>query len=173
MSRGPRQGYTTRPGQNKVLKILDRRDSMRQRELLDELNVSAGTLSELLRKIEKEGYVTRAISEADKREIIVSITEKGRISALECRISEAERDQALFWALDETERDQLKTILNKLLRAWNEQSCESEGQRRERRWKENALLQEDIKAIDALADSPASPDAGRNGRCFNRARTLP
>lgn len=156
MGRGPRQGYTTRPGQNKVLKILDEHGSMRQRELLDRIGVTAATLSELLRKIEKEGYVTRSVSKADRREIIVDITEKGRISALECRMSEAERDQALFGFLSDDERETLAALLNKLLATWDRQSSETAGQRRERRWKENALVQEDQRKIDAALDSTVS-----------------
>lgn len=159
MGRGPRQGYATRPGQNKVLKILDEHGSMRQRELLDRIGVSAATLSELLRKIEKEGYVTRAVSEADRREIIVGITEKGRISALECRMSEDERDQALFGFLSDEERESLKTLLNKLLRVWDLQSLETACQRRERRWKENALIQAEQREIDLLLDDISSHPA--------------
>ena len=153
MGRGSRQGLAVRPGQNKVLKTLEKYDGeMRQRALLDELGIRAGSLSELLRKLEDDGYIERRRNEQKKSEIIVSITERGHISALESRMSEKERDVELFSCLDDQERADLARILTKLLDDWDEKDPETEGARRERRWLENAAAQAEQREINALLD---------------------
>ena len=130
----------TRPGQNKILKTLDKTEDgeMLQTQLKERLGVGAGTVSEILMKMEKEGFIERRRSNRGGRELIVSITEKGRIIALESRLSEEERDTELFGCLDEEDRKELDRILNKLLKAWHEDNGETLGERRERRWEENA-----------------------------------
>ena len=140
MGRGPRRGLVTRPGQNKILKTLDKTEDgeMLQTQLKERLGVGAGTVSEILMKMEKEGFIERRRSNRGGRELIVSITEKGRIIALESRLSEEERDTELFGCLDEEDRKELDRILNKLLKAWHEDNGETLGERRERRWEENA-----------------------------------
>ncbi len=153
MGRGPRQGLSVRPGQNKVLKILDKHGEMRQRELLDKLGIRAASLSELLRKLENDEYVTRRRNEANGSEIIVTITEKGRISALECQLAQKERDEELFGCLAPEEREQLCGLLNKLLGTWRDNDGETEGQRRERRWSENAAIQQVQREADTIMEA--------------------
>lgn len=153
MTRGPYQGLAVRPGQNKVLKILNKHDQMLQQELLKKLGIRAGSLSELLKKLEAEEFITRARSGRGGNEIMVTITEKGRISALEREMATQERDEALFHCLSDDERRCLIALLNKLLGTWREEEEETEGERRERRWKENAAMQEEQRQINALLDS--------------------
>lgn len=157
MGRGPRQGLSVRPGQNKVLKTLEKQGGeMRQRELLDALGIRAGSLSELLRKLENDGYVQRRRNEDKKTEIIVQITERGRVSALESRLSEQERDAELFSCLSSIERADLERLLRKLLAAWDENDPETEGARRERRWAENAAAQDEQREVNALLEQVAA-----------------
>lgn len=149
LGRGPRQGFSVRPGQNKVLKTLNKHDSMRQQELLAVLGIRPASLSELLGKLEKDGYITRQRSGRVTNEFVVEITEKGRISALENELSVKERDEALFGKLEPQEKNELARILNKLLAIWGDDPDETEGERRERRWKENEQLrQETLIASD-------------------------
>lgn len=152
MPRGPRQGFATRPGQNRVLKILSKHESMLQQELLKELGIRAASLSELLRKLEKESYIERKRSNRGGNEIVVSITEKGRISAIECKLSEKERDEELFRCLEYDERDELARVLNKLLATWRADDAETEGQRRERRWREYTQIQDEQREVNALLE---------------------
>jgi DNA-binding MarR family transcriptional regulator len=155
LGRGPRQGRATAPGQNKILKILSKTDNgeMLQRELLDVLGIRAASLSELLKKLEREGYVTREKSRSGGNNIVVKITETGRISALERRLSEKERDAALFECLTKQERKDLASTLGKLLDAWESADARTEGQRREDRWRERADAQAEEQEIDELLNS--------------------
>lgn len=157
LGRGPRQGLSVRPGQNKVLKILNKHDTMRQQDLLKKLGIRAGSLSELLRKLEKDEYITRERNAQNKSEIIVSITEQGRIIALESEVSMMERDIELFSCLEADEKKELIRLLNKLLETWSESETESEGERREKRWEENTQLQETQREINSLLEKISGP----------------
>lgn len=156
MGRGPRQGLAVRPGQNKVLKILEEHGTMRQRDLKEQLGISAASLTELLHKLETAGLITRTPSASNGRENMIQITEAGHVSALERKLSEKNRDEELFSALTQDERDELTRILDKLLKVWRENDDETEGQRRERRWRENAQAQDEEREINALLDQVAS-----------------
>ena len=50
---------------------------LRVKEVGKLLYLDSGTLTPLLKKLEEKGYVTRRRSEADERDVIVSITESG------------------------------------------------------------------------------------------------
>ena len=156
MGRGPRQGLAVRPGQNKILKILEKNGTMRQRDLKEQLGISAASLTELLHKLESAGLITRTPSASNGRENMVDITEAGHISALERKMSEKNRDEEMFSVLSKEERETLMQILNKLLKTWRENDDETEGQRRERRWRENAQAQDEEREINALLDQVAS-----------------
>lgn len=153
MTRGPYQGLAVRPGQNKVLKILDKHDSMLQQELLKELGIRASSLTELLKKLEADGFITRERSNRGGREIMVSITEKGRVSALERKLASKERDESLFGCLTSDERAQLETILDKLLTAWRAASGITDGQRREQAWAEYTAMQDEQREVNKLLGS--------------------
>jgi DNA-binding MarR family transcriptional regulator len=76
MERGPLAD--TSRGQGRVLAILKMRPEISARDLSYLLGIRPQSLNELLMKLEKNGYITRAQSEEDKRSVIVSLTDKGR-----------------------------------------------------------------------------------------------
>jgi len=57
--------------------VLWERKSVTVKELGMELYLDSGTLTPLLKKLEARGLVTRCRSEADERNLIVTVTEKG------------------------------------------------------------------------------------------------
>ena len=147
MKRGPWQGVATRPGQNKILKILENKGDHTTQELKAKLGIRDSSLSELLKKLERDGYITRKATGRGAKETMVSITNKGRISALECKLSEINRDEELFGCLDQHDRDELVRILNKLLASWEEQDELTREERREQTWKENAEARDEMLEI--------------------------
>ncbi len=60
-----------------VFMVLWELESVNVGQLGELLDLDAGTLTPLLKRLEKEGYVTRKRSEEDERVTIVSITSKG------------------------------------------------------------------------------------------------
>ena len=53
-------------------------ESLSVKELGQKLHLDSSTLTPLLKKLEAEGYITRARSKADERVTIVSLTDEGR-----------------------------------------------------------------------------------------------
>ncbi|MDR3314306.1 MAG: MarR family transcriptional regulator [Oscillospiraceae bacterium] len=65
-------------GQGRILAALKLQDGISAKDLAFVLGITVSSLNELLGKLEKNGYVTRASAEDDKRIILVRLTEKGR-----------------------------------------------------------------------------------------------
>ena len=55
--------------------------NMTQRELQGILEIKSASLSEILAKIESEGFIQRVKSDVDKRQISLILTEEGRAEA--------------------------------------------------------------------------------------------
>lgn len=68
-----------------VFMVLWDKESVNVGQLGETLNLDAGTLTPLLKRLEKEGYVTRKRSEEDERITIVSITKKGNALKEKCK----------------------------------------------------------------------------------------
>ncbi|MBO6161808.1 MAG: MarR family transcriptional regulator [Eubacterium sp.] len=68
-----------------VFMVLWELESVNVGQLGEILDLDAGTLTPLLKRLEKEGYVTRKRSEEDERVTIVSITSKGNELKEKCK----------------------------------------------------------------------------------------
>jgi DNA-binding MarR family transcriptional regulator len=108
-------------GQKKLLTLLKEKGSMNQKELVMELDFQPSSLNELLRNLEARGLVARRHDEQDMSNLIVSITEGGRIVATESDVGQEEIANKIFEVLSETERKELSEILIKLFDYWQEQ----------------------------------------------------
>lgn len=104
--------------QKRILSILGRNEVMTQRELQEELDVKSGSLSEILGKIEAEGFITRQANTQDKRHIDVALTDTGK-QAIQIHKQEKRKEtKDMFSCLTEEEKEQLVGILHKLVHAW-------------------------------------------------------
>ncbi|WP_331373674.1 MarR family winged helix-turn-helix transcriptional regulator [Sinorhizobium chiapasense] len=61
-----------------VLLALWQQDKMTVKRIGEEMGLDSGTLSPLLKRLEAAGYVTRLRDRDDERQVIVSLTERGR-----------------------------------------------------------------------------------------------
>ena len=106
--------------QRRVLFLLHRRGPMSQKELLDTMGVRAGSLSELLSKLEAKGYIAREKSETDKRNYNVFITPNG-LEVLEELQRQYHASMAdLLAGFPEEDKAELNHLLNKLYTTWQE-----------------------------------------------------
>lgn len=106
------------PGQGRILAILAEKDRMTQRELMDMLQVRSASLSELLQKLDRHGFIIREKDETDRRNVILSLSDRGRDAIDEHRQARQERVESLFSALSEDEQGALADLLAKLLADW-------------------------------------------------------
>lgn len=97
-------------GQNSILKILADGNTIPQSELVKQLDMRPQSASEMLKKLEKRGLITRHQSKTDKRVIDLTITEQGKQMYKQ---SEDFTPIALS-ALTDEEKQQFANILDKL-----------------------------------------------------------
>ena len=97
-----------------VFMVLWEKESVNVGQLGSTLHLDAGTLTPLLKNLEKEGYVTRNRSKEDERVTIVSITDKGNALKEKCKDIPGELSKESS-ALSRKEAEQLYKLLYKYL----------------------------------------------------------
>ncbi len=112
--------YPLGMSQNRILLILKNEGAMKQRDLMERMHIQAGSLSEIIAKVESAGYIERVRCEDDKRNFELRLTKEGRERA---EVFERERDEMareLYSELNEAEKEQLFELLGRLLTKWSE-----------------------------------------------------
>lgn len=115
--KGPNLGHGHGIGmsQNKIIKILATAEEMSQKDLQDLLQIQAGSLSELLTKLEEKALIIRYKNEDDKRCIMLRLTTQGK----ECQTQILNfSTDTLFDVLTDSEKEELKILLKKLKASW-------------------------------------------------------
>lgn len=110
-----RSGKGHGAGQERILSILAKRESMTQKELQSILQIQPGSMSEILAKMEEKNLISRRKDEEDKRKSIIELTETGRKTNAE---NDTRDGKDLFRVLSESEQEELKVILRKLTDNW-------------------------------------------------------
>ncbi|MBP5600351.1 MAG: MarR family transcriptional regulator [Lachnospiraceae bacterium] len=87
---------------------------MNVKELGEYLFLDSGTLTPLLKTLEKKGLVTRARSKEDERNLVVSVTDEGM--ALRDKALEVPRQVAGCIQLEEADAKELYVLLHKLMK---------------------------------------------------------
>ena len=87
---------------------------VRQKTLTEELRINPSSVSELISKLQNDGYVQRTIDPEDKRATLIVLTELGEARAAELADERQARFAGLFGALTEEEKEQLLALLEKL-----------------------------------------------------------
>jgi len=100
-------------GQGRVLGILKMQPEISQKELGYLLDMRAQSLSELLAKLEKAGFITRSVSKDDQRVMNIKLTKKGLAAANSSQEKSEEDDFFSFLNAEETKT--LNSILDKLI----------------------------------------------------------
>ena len=97
-----------------VFMVLWEKESVTVGQLGSTLHLDAGTLTPLLKNLEKEGYVTRERSKEDERITIISVTEKGNALKEKCKDIPAELSKNGS-SLTEEDAKELYRLLYKFL----------------------------------------------------------
>lgn len=100
-------------GQGRVLSLLKLTPEISQKELGDILDIRPQSLGELLAKLERSGYIIRTPSEADRRTMIIRLTEAG-MSAVPDPEKLPEPDD-IFDCLQPEEQEALEGYLARLI----------------------------------------------------------
>lgn len=102
--------------QHRVLVHLARRggEPPSQKELAERLGVSPAAVTTLLQRLEKEGYISRAITDEDNRRHEIRITERGLAKVLEGREIFESIDHAMFEGFSEEEMATLISFMERI-----------------------------------------------------------
>lgn len=90
--------------------------SISVKDMGKQLYLDSGTLTPMLKKMEKAGWICRKRSEEDERMVMVSITERGE--ELHDRAAEIPEKMAECVTLESDEAMQLYTLLHKLMKTF-------------------------------------------------------
>lgn len=128
-------------GQGRVLAMLKIQPEITTKDLSYLLGIRQQSLNELLNKLEKSGYVERRPSEADRRVMVVHLTEKGET------VQQPPSDyEEILGCLSQEELHQFGSYLERILAAFRTQ--ESVG------WEENAMDNWMEKARARMGEEP-------------------
>ena len=87
---------------------------VRQKTLTERLRINPSSVSELISKLENDGYVRRTVDPSDKRATLITLTELGEARTAELADERNERLDRAFAALTDAEKEQLIGLLRKL-----------------------------------------------------------
>lgn len=104
--------------QIKTLKLIAERGKITQKELLKILTLKSGSVSEMVKKLENQGYIIKEKDENDKRITNITLTDEGRKFLDAQLIIKREQEKVLFTSLSDDERKELIKLLNKLFEDW-------------------------------------------------------
>ena len=107
-------------GRGRLVALLMDNGPMAQSQLAAHLGIRPQSLSELICKVEADGMVSRRQSEEDKRQTIVSLTDKGRASVESFRSAHKKHAEEFLSPLTEEEKLAFSSILRKLIDARTE-----------------------------------------------------
>ena len=111
--------YEGKGSQKRILIVLNEIDgSITQRELTKRLGIQPGSASEVIAKLESEGYVMRIPNETDRRTTNVTLTEAGKSAAAQARGERDDRHEQMFSCLSEDEKGRLLSLLEKVHEDW-------------------------------------------------------
>ncbi|MGN0034119.1 MAG: MarR family winged helix-turn-helix transcriptional regulator [Coriobacteriales bacterium] len=121
-------------GRGRILSLLQLKDGVRTRDLAKILDIRVSSLNELLAKMEAAGLVERRPSEADKRVMLVYLTEEGAATELEEEPGELD----LFKGFTDGEVEQLCGYTDRLVENAESGFDAEEIERMREAWEERA-----------------------------------
>ena len=98
-------------GKTRILNVLCAEGAMTQKKLQDEVEIASGSASELLKKMEDHGLITRTTDPDDSRGLIVEVTDAGR--ELNDRLA-AEKSEKAKKLMEKGRNKSKVTILSRL-----------------------------------------------------------
>ena len=90
-------------------------DGIRQKDIVEKAGIGQSSVSELINKLEDDGYVERKVDPSDKRATLLFLTEKGQARALEVEDERKEFLADAFAKISDEEKQTLSDIMDKLL----------------------------------------------------------
>lgn len=103
------------PKQMPLLMQLSKKEGMSQKEISENLHISAPTVAVSMKRLEKGGLIERKSDEQDQRKIRIYLTERGRelIEKAQCQVEKSEK--IIFKGFSESEKCLMKRFFDQML----------------------------------------------------------
>lgn len=118
--------YEGKGSQKNILIILNEVGDITQRELTERLGIQPGSVSEVIAKLENARDIMRTPSEKDRRTMDITLTPRGKVSALEAAEQRNRRHVEMFSCLSNDEKEILLSLLEKVNVDWKDRYQEVE-----------------------------------------------
>lgn len=105
------------PAQFMVLLVLWQRDGLTQSELTRRLDVEQATMANTLRRMERDGLITRRPSETDRRARLVCLTDKARTLQVRATAAATVQNRAALAGLSGAEQATLIDMMQRVIAA--------------------------------------------------------
>ncbi len=103
------------PARGRILFALWQKDAVPIQDLSRRTSLSKSTLTAMLDRLESEGYISRAPSGEDRREVLITLTEKdAALQESYLRVS-AEMEKIAYSGFSRTEIDSFEDMLRRVL----------------------------------------------------------
>ena len=103
-------------GREHLLVLLaERPEGAWQKDIAWEADINASSASELIGRLEADGYLVRETDENDRRAVLLKLTEAGQARAAELKDEREAFVDGLFSKLTDEEKETLSALLDKLL----------------------------------------------------------
>ncbi len=100
-----------------ILELLIPGEGVSQQWIANQAGIRAQSVSEAILAMEKRGFVRREPSEADRRVMLIYITEEGKVYRQKAAEERSRRARTFFSCLTQEEKEELFRILEKLIPA--------------------------------------------------------
>lgn len=117
------------PGQGKILECLIEEDGLSPKELGIRCVIDKSTITSLLGKMEKQGFIKRTDDPEDKRAVNIWLTEAGRVLGDKTIQNGQEIDCVALKRLSSRQKDELETILKIINNAYEEMGMDDYGKK--------------------------------------------
>ena len=104
--------------QSRILIVLNTEGAITQSKLTELLNVQPGTVSEVIGKLERAGFIERTTNENDRRTSELRLTKDGAEKAMLASDARKNMYDEMFACLTESEKSDLLTLLEKVNEDW-------------------------------------------------------
>lgn len=118
--------FEGRGSQKRVLIILNKTESITQRELTERLGIQPGSASEVIAKLESAGLIERTPSVSDRRTADIRLTDTGKARAEEAAEQRKKRHIEMFSCLSDGEKETLLALMEKLYSDWEKRYCDKD-----------------------------------------------
>ncbi len=115
-------------GRRRIFTVLSKAKELPQRELQDILGICSGSLSEILAKMEADGFLEKAKSKTDGRQLNLRLTEAGKREAVEQEKDYQLRVRRMVSCLSKEEQEDLLKMLTALAECWWDLDRNTESQ---------------------------------------------